>query len=34
MIDPLWLWISVGIVVIGGLVWWWWEERRETRDRG
>ncbi len=34
MTDPLWLWISVGIVVIGGLVWWVWEERRETRGGG
>ena len=31
MVDPNWLWIGVGIVVIGGLLWWWWEEGKWSR---
>jgi len=31
MADPLWLWVGVGIVVVGGLVWWGWEEMKWSR---
>ncbi len=34
MDNLLWLWVGVGIVVIGGLIAWVWDERRWTRGRG
>ena len=32
MTDPLWLWVGVGIVVIGALLYWVWEERRWSKE--